>query len=93
MTMKTRIGVLTAVLVHLVVVVWLMHNGTLYDDEGWYLVAARKVAQGQVPYRDFAFFQAPWHPTVYGLVGSVYGLLGAGTGFRARAVRPRGLRG
>ncbi len=39
--------------------------GNLNQDEGWYLYAARLVAQGQLPYRDFAFTQAPLLPLVY----------------------------
>ena len=53
--------------------------GELNQDEGWYLNAARLMTQGQVPYRDFAFTQAPMLPLVYswtyGWVGH-FGLLG-----------------
>jgi hypothetical protein len=37
----------------------------LNQDEGWYLLAAQRVSQGQLPYRDFAFTQAPLLPFVY----------------------------
>lgn len=37
----------------------------LNQDEGWYLMAARRVSQGQMPYRDFAFTQAPLFPYVF----------------------------
>jgi len=37
-------------------------------DEGWYLMAAREVAQGHVLYADFAYPQAPGLPYVYGLL-------------------------
>ncbi|MEX2608026.1 MAG: hypothetical protein WD708_11835 [Kiritimatiellia bacterium] len=37
----------------------------LNQDEGWYLVAAQRVNQGHLPYRDFAFTQGPVLPYVY----------------------------
>lgn len=37
----------------------------LNQDEGWYLAAARRVADGELPYRDFAFTQGPLLPFVY----------------------------
>lgn len=39
--------------------------GELNQDEGWYLYAAGLVARGALPYRDFAFTQAPVMPFVY----------------------------
>ena len=57
--------------------VWL---GGLNQDEGWYLYAANLVAEGQTPYRDFAFTQGPVMPYVYSLFSGIwrhYGLLGA----------------
>ena len=53
--------------------------GPLNQDEGWYLLAARNVADGGVPYRDFFYTQGPVHPVVYGLfsrVWSPFGVLG-----------------
>lgn len=41
--------------------------GELNQDEGWYLYAARLVTEGKLPYRDFAFTQAPLLPFVYAL--------------------------
>lgn len=41
--------------------------GNLNQDEGWYLYAARLVAAGQIPYRDFAFTQGPAMPCFYSL--------------------------
>lgn len=53
--------------------------GELNQDEGWYLNAAKLMTEGQMPYRDFAFTQAPMLPLVYswayGWVGH-FGLLG-----------------
>jgi hypothetical protein len=40
--------------------------GNLNQDEGWYLYAARAVAAGRMPYRDFFFTQGPVMPCVYG---------------------------
>jgi hypothetical protein len=39
----------------------------LNQDEGWYLMAAERVAQGALPYRDFFFTQPPVFPWVYQL--------------------------
>lgn len=40
----------------------------LNQDEGWYLLAARRVSQGLAPYIDFAFTQGPVMPRVYSLI-------------------------
>jgi len=51
----------------------------LNQDEGWYLIAAQRVAQGRMPYRDFAYTQAPLFPYLsQGAVPMVrqWGLLG-----------------
>ena len=45
-----------------------VHFGHINHDEGWYLYASRLVYDGSLPYRDFAFFQAPVLPYLYGLV-------------------------
>ncbi len=53
--------------------------GELNQDEGWYLHAAKQMTEGKMPYRDFAFTQAPMLPLVYSWVyGWVdrFGLLG-----------------
>ena len=57
----------------LVLLAWLglgavnVYWSDLNQDEGWYLYAARSVAQGRMPYRDFAFTQGPVSPFVYAL--------------------------
>jgi 4-amino-4-deoxy-L-arabinose transferase-like glycosyltransferase len=38
----------------------------IHHDEGWYLYASNLVYQRQLPYRDFAFFQMPLLPYIYG---------------------------
>ncbi len=53
--------------------------GNLNQDEGWYLYAAQRVAEGAVPYRDFFFTQGPVMPGVYALLAgawSPFGVLG-----------------
>lgn len=45
--------------------VYFVHYGRLNHDEGWYLYAARLILDGQLPYRDFAFYQSPLLPIVY----------------------------
>jgi hypothetical protein len=50
---------------------WLLFSGLnfwmgeLNQDEGWYLYAAGQIREGRLPYRDFAFTQAPLMPLVY----------------------------
>ncbi len=59
--------------------------GDLNQDEGWYLYAARLVRAGGLPYRDFAYTQAPVLPFVYAATDrfvEVHGLL-AGRVFTA----------
>ncbi len=51
--------------------------GGLNQDEGWYLYAARLVKEGQVPYRDFFFTQAPLISWVYSVFyNDCWGVLG-----------------
>lgn len=54
--------------------------GDLNQDEGWYLYAAQRVADGWVPYRDFAFTQGPMLPLVYALFSPVIDSFGLGGG-------------
>ena len=68
---------LVAVAVALAVVnVWF---GPLNQDEGWYLLAARNVGRGMLPYRDFFYTQGPALPFAYALflpLWSPFGVLG-----------------
>lgn len=45
--------------VHLVSARWHVYYGTPNTDEGFYAIATRSVAQGEMPYRDFGFTQPP----------------------------------
>jgi hypothetical protein len=46
---------------------WIVSHFRFIDgDEAFYLVAARKVAEGSVVYRDFFYPQMPFLPSVYG---------------------------
>jgi hypothetical protein len=42
-------------------------------DEGWYLYAGKLAWRGEVPYRDFAYFQAPLLPYLYGATQKLFG--------------------
>lgn len=50
--------------------------GNLNQDEGWYLYAAQRVADGAMPYRDFFFTQGPVMPYVYGALERLWAPLG-----------------
>jgi hypothetical protein len=79
--------------------------GNLNQDEGWYLMAAQRVSEGAMPYRDFFFTQGPVMPYVYGalewlwapfgvlggrLFTVFFGILGCiATGFLARCTVSR----
>lgn len=54
--------------------------GALNQDEGWYLYAARLVAEGQHPYLDFASTQGPVLPYVYALAWPLVEGLGVAGG-------------
>jgi 4-amino-4-deoxy-L-arabinose transferase-like glycosyltransferase len=67
----------------LTAVVWMY--APLNQDEGWYLIATQRISQGFLPYRDFAFTQAPVFPFAYQLSRpfvNAWGILG-GRGFTA----------
>lgn len=58
------IGVLSVIIV-LALTLANLFFGSLNQDEGWYLLAARMVSAGAMPYRDFAFTQGPVMPVLY----------------------------
>lgn len=54
--------------------------GSLNQDEGWYLYAAKQITEGKVLYRDFMFTQGPALPVVYGVLFPIIGKLGVAGG-------------
>lgn len=54
--------------------------GSLNQDEGWYLYAARQITEGKILYRDFMFTQGPTLPYVYGVLFPIIGKLGVAGG-------------
>jgi hypothetical protein len=63
-----------------------LEMGELNQDEGWYLYAATQVADGRLPYRDFAFTQGPMLPLVYALASPLIAWGGVGAGRLLTAV-------
>lgn len=60
-------------LVYLGFNVFLVQTVYIHHDEGWYLYASQLVYQGKLPYLDFAYFQSPLLPYVYGLIQCLTG--------------------
>lgn len=56
---------LLLVVVHVLVVGWFAATRPIDGDEGYYGLAARLVAEGQAPYADFFYPQAPLLPYLY----------------------------
>lgn len=63
--MKLRTCILLSIIASALLAAIAVWWAPLNQDEGWYLMAARRVSQGQMPYRDFAFTQAPLFPYVF----------------------------
>ncbi len=61
-------------------------RGALNQDEGWYLYAARLVAEGRHPYVDFATTQGPVMPHVYALANPLIARWGVAGGRAFTAV-------
>ena len=61
---RVRRLIFVTFLAHIALGFWFVERGLLNEDEGWYLYAARRIAEGAEPYRDFAFFQMPVYPRV-----------------------------
>lgn len=53
--------------------VFFVFFGYLNRDEGWYVLSGRLVAGGQLPYRDFPYFQTPLLPYVFAAMEQVFG--------------------
>ena len=69
-----------AILVGYVLSIANLRFGDLNQDEGWYLLAARSVSEGKLPYRDFAFTQGPMLPMVYSLANPLVAKFGVAGG-------------
>lgn len=54
--------------------------GSLNQDEGWYLYAAKQITEGHVLYRDFMFTQGSALPYIYGVLFPIIGKLGVAGG-------------
>lgn len=54
--------------------------GSLNQDEGWYLYAAKQITEGRVLYRDFMFTQGPGLPYIYGVLFPVIEKFGVAGG-------------
>ena len=70
----------SALIVYLLLTACNLYLGSLNQDEGWYLYAARQIAEGQLPYQDFAYTQAPVMPFVYSFVYPIVDRLGVAGG-------------
>jgi len=63
-TTPQRLALLLAIAAYLTVALWHVLHGALNPDEGFYAIATRSVAMGEMPYRDFGFTQPPLLPYV-----------------------------
>ncbi len=54
--------------------------GSLNQDEGWYLYAAKQITEGRVLYKDFMFTQGPALPYIYGALFPVIEKFGVAGG-------------
>jgi hypothetical protein len=65
--------VILIVILQLLFLVPLAFNRIIAGDEGFYLIAAKEVSQGALPYIDFFYPQMPLLPFVYGSWMEVFG--------------------
>lgn len=54
-----RLLIVLVLAIHLASAGWHVFYGAMNSDEGFYAIATRSVAQGEMPYRDFGFTQSP----------------------------------
>lgn len=64
---RVRIICSSLILVFILMGLFYAVYGRIFLDAGFYLDAARRVMQGEMPYRDFFYVQGPVYPYVYGL--------------------------
>jgi hypothetical protein len=67
------VALVLAVALHFVSARWHVLHGGFNADEGFYAIATRSVAQGEMPYRDFGFTQPPLVPYLNALPLRVFG--------------------
>ena len=58
---------------HLGLFSYYLDHGRMSADEGFYAIAARKVMDGEIPYRDFSYTQMPLLPYLNGAMMKVFG--------------------
>lgn len=63
-----------------------LKHGSLNQDEGWYLYAAKMVSEGHKPYADFAFTQGPVLPQAYAVLFPLVEKFGVAGGRAVTAV-------
>lgn len=73
---RVALAVLAGVCLLLVTLTWGTW-GDLSQDTGYELVAAQRVAQGELPYSDFIYYYGPLGPA---LLGAFYAVFGASVG-------------
>ena len=83
---STKVFGILALLTAILLQVANLYFGELNQDEGWYLYAAQQVTEGKLPYRDYAYTQAPLLPLVYSLTAPIVREWGVGGGRAVTAV-------
>ena len=66
------VGITFASLVYLLGLIYYAQMRPVDGDEGYYVSAARLVWEGKIPYRDFAYPQAPLLPYIYSWIWAVH---------------------
>jgi len=66
------VGITFASLVYLLGLIYYAQTRPVDGDEGYYVSAARLVWEGKIPYRDFAYPQAPLLPYIYSWIWAVH---------------------
>jgi len=69
------IFIISAILISIYILthILILYTGRYTCDEGNYLYSSTLAIKGQVPYKDFAFWQPPAMLYVYGIISAVFG--------------------
>jgi len=72
---KNPVFIISAILIGIYILthVLILYTGRYTCDEGNYLYSSTLAIKGQVPYKDFAFWQPPAMLYVYGIISAVFG--------------------